>query len=170
MRIRMLVSAFVLSLGFAACDDDDDDDGEAQCPDDEHEHGRAGDLVGQRRPQAHDHEAETCGEETEFGPPTESVCPQGSTLTWESFGQEFMSTYCTRCHASTLEGDARQGAPLYHDFDTFMGVLVVADHVDMKAASGPAATNELMPIGTPTPTLEERQQLGEWLACELAKL
>jgi hypothetical protein len=114
----------------------------------------------------HDHDTG----EGEFGPPTESVCPEGSTLTWENFGNTFMQTYCTRCHASTLTGADRQGAPLYHDFDSLQGVLAVADHVDRKAAAGPAATNELMPISAPTPTLEERQKLGEWLACELAKM
>jgi hypothetical protein len=111
------------------------------------------------------------GSEAEFGPPTESVCPETSTLTWESFGQDFMATYCTECHASTLMGADRQGAPLYHDFDTLDGVLPVLDHVDWKAAAGPAATNELMPpAGNPTPTLAERRQLGEWLACEVARM
>lgn len=58
----------------------------------------------------------------------------------------------------------RNGGPLYPDFDSLEGVLVVADHVDRRAAAGPAATNELMKIDAPTPTMEERQQLGEWLA------
>lgn len=91
-------------------------------------------------------------------------------LTYESFGGSFMETYCTRCHSSTLTGDARMGAAVYHDFDTLAGVLAFAEHIDGQAASGPAATNELMPIGAPTPTLAERQQLGEWLACELEKM
>lgn len=169
MRITSLLSCCSLVLALGSCDDDDDSD---QCP--EHEHDRIGDLASPRAPVgAHDHDDEhddPCGEATEFGPPTESVCPDGSTLTWESFGQEFMAKYCTRCHSSELTGDARNDAPLYHDFDTLMGVLVVADHVDRKAAAGPAGTNELMPIGAPVPTLEERKQLGEWLACELDKM
>jgi cytochrome c5 len=154
-RLRLpILAALTAAVLTVACDDHDDAE---QCPD---EH--AGEHAGEH--------GESCGEEGEFGPPTESVCPEGSTLTWESFGQSFMQSYCTRCHASTLSGADRQGAPLYHDFDTLEGVLVVADHVDMKAASGPAATNELMPISAPTPSLMERQQLGEWLACELAKM
>lgn len=164
--MRSIVVGSFLGLALVSSCDDDDDDAE-QCPD--HDHDRVGELQGRPHPQAHDHD-DPCAEEGEFGPPTESVCPPNSTLTWESFGQSFMSTYCTRCHASTLEGDARMGAPLYHDFDSLMGVLVVADHVDEKAAAGPAATNTFMPIGTPTPTMAERQQLGEWLQCELDKM
>ncbi len=144
-------------------------EGSETCPE-EDEEMRAGSLAAQPEPAAHDEGGEGCAE-TEFGPPTEATCPEGSTLTWESFGQDFMTTYCTECHASTLMGADRQGAPLYHDFDTLDGVLPVLDHIDWKAASGPAATNELMPpAGNPTPTLEERQQLGEWLACELARM
>lgn len=163
--MRNAIVFFGCAAAIVACGDH----GSSQeCP--EHEHDRTGDLQARPHPQAHDHAADECPEEGEFGPPTESVCPSNSTLTWESFGQNFMSTYCTRCHASTLEGDARMGAPLYHDFDTLMGVLVVADHVDEKAAAGPAATNTFMPIGSPTPTMTERQQLGEWLQCELDKM
>ena len=105
-----------------------------------------------------------CGESV-FGEPTEATCPQGSTLTWTNFGQKFMSDYCTRCHDSKLKGSARQGAPSFHDFDTQSGVLVVREHIDETTASGPAGTNDSMPPDGPKPTLEERQKLGEWLAC-----
>lgn len=109
-----------------------------------------------------------CTTESVFGPPTESVCPQGSTLTWDNFGQAFMERYCTRCHSSELKGAARQGAPSFHDFDTRFGVKGVANHVDETTASGPAATNTGMPpSGGAKPTLEERQQLGEWIACDV---
>lgn len=167
----MAVCIRVVRIGLAlavlpACKDDAE-----QCPAEEHDReGALGARPEGVRDGAGEHGAEECGEGEEFGPPTESTCPPTSTLTWESFGQQFMTNYCTRCHASTLTGDARMGAPLYHDFDTLDGVLVVAEHVDEKAASGPAATNELMPISAPLPTMEERQQLGEWLACELAKM
>jgi uncharacterized membrane protein len=100
-----------------------------------------------------------------FGPPTESECTTGSTLTYENFGRGFMERYCTRCHASALRGEARHGAPSFHDFDTLFGIKAVFDHVDETTASGPAATNTSMPPDTPSPTLAERRQLGEWLAC-----
>ena len=108
----------------------------------------------------------SCGSDgVEFGPPTAAVCPSGSTLTYANFGQPFMETYCTGCHASTLVGDDRNGAPTFHDFDTIEGIRSVADHIDQMAASGPNATNVGMPNDDPKPSLTERQQLGEWLAC-----
>lgn len=106
-----------------------------------------------------------CTSDQVLGPATEATCPQGSTLTYANFGQAFMTQYCTRCHSSTLSGAARMGAPANHDFDTQIGVLRVADHVDQSAASGPAATNDQMPPDGAMPTLEERQKLAEWIAC-----
>lgn len=103
-----------------------------------------------------------------FGPPTESVCPPTSTLTYDNFAKPFMEAYCTQCHHSSLRGEARMGAPSFHDFDTHQGIKVVKGHIDQTTASGPAATNTSMPPdGYPAPSLEERQQLGEWLACGL---
>jgi hypothetical protein len=101
-----------------------------------------------------------------FGDPTESVCPTGSTLTYETFGQPFMESYCTRCHASDRKGADRHGAPSFHDFDTLFGIKAVYDHVDETAAAGPASTNTGMPNDSGAkPTLAERKQLGEWIAC-----
>lgn len=100
-----------------------------------------------------------------LGPATQAVCAPGSTLTYETFAKPFMERYCTRCHAITLRGEARQGAPSFHDFDSLNGIKVVADHIDQSTASGPASTNTGMPPDDPAPTLAERQQLGEWIAC-----
>lgn len=100
-----------------------------------------------------------------FGPSTESVCPPGSTLTYDNFGKPFMEAYCTQCHHSSLRGAARKGAPSFHDFDTIFGIRAVHEHIDQTTASGPAATNLGMPEDDPKPTLAEREQLGEWIAC-----
>jgi hypothetical protein len=130
-------------------------------------------LASPIEPAAHEagDDHDECAPEVEFGPPSGAVCPEGSTLTYESFAKPFMDKYCTSCHRSTLVGEARQGATDYHDFDTENGILAVADHVDWKAAAGPDATNELMPVGNgPVPTKAEREQLGEWLACALAAM
>lgn len=102
-----------------------------------------------------------------LGPATQAACAPGSTLTYETFGKPFMERYCTRCHAIALRGEARQGAPSFHDFDSLNGIKVVADHIDQSTASGPASTNTGMPPDDPAPTLAERQQLGEWIACGL---
>lgn len=107
----------------------------------------------------------------EFGPPTGATCPTDrSALTYETFGKSFMTTYCTRCHSTTLKSiEARMGAPDGHDFDLLAGISPVYEHIDRKAASGPAATNELMPPASdsgPKPSMAERVKLGQWLACE----
>lgn len=105
------------------------------------------------------------GEAPIFGPPTESTCPTGSTLTYNNFGKPFMENYCTGCHHSELTGAARKGAPSFHDFDTLFGIKAVSDHIDETAAAGPAVVNDGMPQDDPTPTEMERHQLGEWIAC-----
>ena len=107
-----------------------------------------------------------CASEGVLGPSTGATCPPASTLTYTNFGAKFMTDYCTRCHSSTLSGSARMGAPLYHDFDTQLGIQQVTMHIDQTTASGPDATNESMPYDDgPAPTPAERQQLGEWIAC-----
>ena len=113
-----------------------------------------------------------CGDGGSASGPTETgaTCPDGSTLSYESFGQGFMERYCTRCHARDLKGAARQGAPLFHDFDTFENIFKVDGHVDEQAAAGPDAVNRFMPPDGAQPTDEEREQLGEWLACENQKM
>ena len=64
-----------------------------------------------------------------------------------------------------MAGADRQGAPSFHDFDTVFGVRAVRVHIDETTAAGPAAVNTSMPPDGDRPTLAERQQLGEWLAC-----
>ena len=105
-------------------------------------------------------------EEESTGTPSGAECPPDSTLTYETFGRDFMDMYCVRCHSSELQGTARNGAPEGHDFDRLEGILPVAEHVDAYAAAGPDAVNTRMPPTPPRPTEEERSQLGEWLACE----
>jgi uncharacterized membrane protein len=112
----------------------------------------------------------SCGsddhDEDHEGTASGATCPPGSTLTYANFGQNFMSTYCTRCHSSALTGDMRQGAPADHNFDTLAGILKMADHIDEEAAAGPNGVNTGMPESDPKPSEEERRKLGEWLACE----
>ena len=97
-----------------------------------------------------------------------AVCPPGSTLTYDTYGRSFMQSYCTRCHSSGIMGEARQGAPADHNFDSLRNIVVFADHIDQHAAAGPDATNADMPPSDPKPTDDERRKLGEWLACESA--
>lgn len=122
--------------------------------------------------------------DTPLPAPTEAVCPDPDprTLTWESFGQKFMADYCTSCHDSALPRAMRNGAPVYHDYDSLPGVLAIPGHIDERAGSGPAAHNTSMPparcpstVGgpldrdCPRPTDQERTNLAIWLACELER-
>jgi cytochrome c1 len=101
----------------------------------------------------------------ELGTPTQAVCPTTQTLTYTNFGQAFMASYCLRCHSESVMGDARNGAPTDHNFDQLDVIRSLAGHIDEYAGSGPAATNTVMPINEPRPSIGERQQLSEWLAC-----
>ncbi|HEX3763793.1 MAG TPA: hypothetical protein VHW23_34090 [Kofleriaceae bacterium] len=116
---------------------------------------------------------------------TKALCPTPDpmTLTWDNFGQGFMTEFCTDCHSSTLLHSQRNGAPLYHDYDTLMGVLEIPDHIDQWSGSGPAATNTLMPPSQcpsmpggplnracPQPTEQQRKDLSVWLACEVKRV
>jgi len=104
--------------------------------------------------------------EEDAGGPSGATCPETSTLTYESFGRNFMSQYCTRCHSSTLTGSSRHGAPSDHNFDTLEGIRATpTEHIDEEAAAGPLNVNTSMPPNDPRPSEGERQDLGEWLAC-----
>jgi|GEM_PF-308668 len=106
-----------------------------------------------------------------------------TTLTYDNFGKGFMEHYCTNCHSSDLPHSHRNGAPIYHDFDTLLGVLEVPEHIDEQTGWGPKAHNNFMPgDGTggrcpsikggaldedcPEPTGQERTNLAVWVACE----
>lgn len=114
--------------------------------------------------------------------PTGTVCPDPDpgTPSYEDFGKPFLEKYCTHCHSSELPRSQRHGAPLYHDYDSLIGVLRNPNHIDEQAGAGPAATNDFMPPdrcpSTPggpldrdcaKPTDEERAMLALWLACEV---
>lgn len=106
-----------------------------------------------------------CEDEHEHEALSGAECKEGSTLTWDSFGEKFMTDYCTRCHSSALSGAARAGAPSDHNFESAALVREQLEHIDEQAAAGPDSVNTGMPIGAPAPTEAERLLLGEWLAC-----
>jgi hypothetical protein len=89
-----------------------------------------------------------------LGPATGSTCPEGSTLTYETFGRAFIVTYCAECHD-------RKERPI---LSTLEAVQVQQSAIDRAAAAGPNATNTYMPQDGSVP-LDERRKLGEWLAC-----
>lgn len=85
--------------------------------------------------------------------------PQGTQLTYESFGREFLDTYCNRCHNAS-EGH-RSGAPESYRFETIDDVREHAERIFVRSA----ASNTTMPPGVGDPPADGREQLAEWLAC-----
>jgi len=99
-----------------------------------------------------------------------ATCPTANAPSYDSFGQRFFATYCTSCHSR--DATDRHGAPAGEDFDTEDDIRRHAAAIDAEAAAGPEATNTDMPdMSGPVhmqPSQAERQQLGQFLACEQA--
>lgn len=103
------------------------------------------------------------------GPPLINGCPSLSTPqaspgdpidgdTFDTFAGPLLSQYCTRCHASTLSGSARNGAPTGFDWDVEASVRM---HLpEMRNAVG---VLNFMPPSDPRPTCDERQRLVRWI-------
>lgn len=85
--------------------------------------------------------------------------PEGTTLTYDNFGQTFMGSWCQGCHAAAVLD--RQGAPPAYVFDTHAQVQRWADRIYARSAG----TNDSMPPGPVDPPDAARDQLEEWLAC-----
>jgi uncharacterized membrane protein len=90
-------------------------------------------------------------------------CQPGNTLTYASFGHDFMASYCLRCHSVTMV-NPRMAPPMVN-FDELSEIRRLAMTIDAQAGAGPLATREIMPPDDPKPTLEQRQMLAQWLAC-----
>lgn len=50
-------------------------------------------------------------------PSQSTACTDGTLLTYENFGEAFMSQHCVSCHSSQVTGSQRFGAPEGVDFD-----------------------------------------------------
>jgi hypothetical protein len=77
---------------------------------------------------------------------------------WASYAQGFFASYCTRCHSSTLVGDARNGAPDGYNWDDQASVRA---HLDLiRSAVGVA---NFMPPSDPRPACDERRRIVAWI-------
>ncbi|MDB4977318.1 MAG: hypothetical protein JWN48_5659 [Myxococcaceae bacterium] len=81
---------------------------------------------------------------------TGSVC---DTLTYDSFGQPFLSKYCVSCHGAFLP---QKNIKL----DSLSGVQANTSKVKSEVAS-----KSMPPGGSAAPTAAERQQFGQWIDC-----
>ncbi|MCP3137146.1 c-type cytochrome [Pyxidicoccus xibeiensis] len=110
-----------------------------------------------------------CGDDDDDGPGdgNEVACPPaGTALTEQNFGRPFLDAYCTRCHASTRTGAARNGAPPGLDWDQLAVVRANAARINEAAgAQADGSVNQEMPPNDPRPMDAERRNLAEWLAC-----
>ena len=97
----------------------------------------------------------SCGKEEEEPP----ACPPDSELTWASFGDPFLRSWCTGCHSSALAAEDRQSAPVGVDFDTLDGVRAHLQAVRRRTV----VDADMPPAGGPDTAA--REQLAEWLAC-----
>jgi uncharacterized membrane protein len=90
----------------------------------------------------------------------DAVCPdEGTDLTYENFGEAFVSRHCQYCHGSFIED--RQGAPPAYVFDTLEDVRDWAPRIYDRSAGD----NTSMPPGPDDPSAEDRALFEEWLAC-----
>ena len=87
-------------------------------------------------------------------------CPkEGTKLTYESFGRDYMAQNCQICHGQA--SGERKGAPPGYDFGTLEAVRDKKSRIFARAA----ADNVTMPPGPDDPPRAERDKLAEWLAC-----
>lgn len=92
--------------------------------------------------------------------PDELDCPAGTNLTWGNFAAQYTRRYCSGCHAGSLSGDDRQGAPDEVVLDSYQQALDW--RVEMIRSA--SASNAPMPPGIKVPA-GERALLREWLKC-----
>lgn len=85
-------------------------------------------------------------------------CEDAPLVTWNNFGQGFVTEHCQACHASTAED--RNGAPTDVAFDTHEETRAQAARILARAA-GPDAT---MPPRGGVPD-DDKEKLEYWLQC-----
>lgn len=87
------------------------------------------------------------------------ACPPDSALTWTSFGEPFVRSWCTGCHSSALGEADRQGAPLGVDLDRLDTVRAYSERIAVRAVD----QRTMPPAGGPS--AQDLDRLDEWLAC-----
>ncbi len=82
-----------------------------------------------------------------------------SPLTYRTFGDPFIASWCRGCHSAELYPTMRQDAPLDVNLDTLDQVRRRGTKIRALAADSAA----MPPAGGPSD--QERALLREWLAC-----
>jgi len=97
-----------------------------------------------------------CGEQEDTA--DTAFCLDAPVLTWDNFGDGFMTQHCQSCHAS--ESPSRQDAPEDISFDTEEQTLALADRI-LARATGDSPT--MPPQGGAQDV--DRLKLQWWLSC-----
>ena len=82
-----------------------------------------------------------------------------SAVTYQTFGDPFITNWCRGCHSEGLYPTMRQDAPVDVNFDTLDEVRAHKRRIYEMTV----ATDEMPPNGGPSD--EERALLREWLSC-----
>lgn len=88
-----------------------------------------------------------------------SACKQGTALTYENFGRDFIVRYCSSCHSENIEGAKRSGTPKDVNFDTLEDVHTWRSRILARSV----ADTSMPPfnlLGN-----DERKVFGEWIKC-----
>jgi Cytochrome C oxidase, cbb3-type, subunit III len=80
--------------------------------------------------------------------------PAGTPLRYENFGKPFMARHCEECHGGGQGHSSRS-------FATLDSIRMDRERIFANSAEG----NMAMPPGPDGPSLREREDLAEWLAC-----
>jgi uncharacterized membrane protein len=78
--------------------------------------------------------------------------------TWDTYAQQFFADWCTRCHASTLSGADRNGAPTGFDWDVEASV-----RAQLPRIRNAVGVLNFMPFTPPDPPCEERARIVRWI-------
>jgi len=110
-------------------------------------------------PRASEPRVEVVGELVTQQSAQEVAC-EDPTLTWDTFGDEFVRNWCRGCHSPWLDEGRRYGAPVGVDLGEHDDVQRLAARA-LARATGDAPT---MPPGG-GPSDEERELFRVWLEC-----
>ena len=91
----------------------------------------------------------------------DTKCPEGTTLTYENFGESFLAKYCLSCHHSGLAKADRLGAPTDVNLDSYQDISTHRKDIIKTATK---KSNARMPPSRHVPTYE-KELLAEWLNC-----
>ncbi len=97
-----------------------------------------------------------CGEKQD--PYSRSIPLDSGTgvVTYTAFIEPILSQYCVSCHASTVEGAARAGAPVGVDFDSYQAASANAESANSYIQAG------AMPPSAPLSD-EDKALVQAWL-------